>query len=81
MNRKQKRMEDLRVAKDKKMKKVAAGPAVVLVAVLAFEVPKVLNHGSSSSAPAASATTTDASATAPTTADARRAPARHHGRG
>jgi hypothetical protein len=64
MNRKQKRMEDLRVAKDKKMKKVAAALAVLLAVVLAFEVPKVLNHGSS--APATAATTTDA--TAPATA-------------
>jgi hypothetical protein len=64
MNRKQKRMEDLRVAKDKKMKKVAAALAVLLAVVLAFEVPKVLNHGSS--APATAATTTDG--TAPATA-------------
>jgi hypothetical protein len=68
MNRKQKRMEDLRVAKDRKMKKVAAGLSVVLAIVLAFEVPKVLNSGSGSGSPPAVATTpTDASATAPAT--------------
>ncbi len=44
-------MENLREAKDKKMKKVAVGLSVVLVAVLAFEVPKLLHSGSSGSAP------------------------------
>ena len=52
MNRQQKRMEDLREAKDRKMKKVAVGLSVVLAVVLAFEVPKVLNGGpKASSAP------------------------------
>ena len=61
MNRKQqKRMEDLRTAKDKKMKKVAAGLSVVLAVVLAFEVPSMLKSsgGGSATPPAA---TTDAS--------------------
>jgi hypothetical protein len=66
MNRKQKRMENLRVAKDKKMKKVAIGLSVVLVAVLAFEVPKILHSGGSAPAPAA--TTTAAPATGAPTA-------------
>jgi len=62
MSRKEKRMQDIREAKDRKMKKVAAGLGVVLVAVLAFEVPPLLKgSGGSSSAPQA-ATTTDASA-------------------
>jgi hypothetical protein len=73
MNRKQKRMEDIKEAKDRKMKKVAAGLAVVLVAILAFQVPKLLKHGGSST-PAAAATTTDASAVAPTTAAPTAAP-------
>lgn len=39
------RMADMREAKDKRMKKVAIGGAVLLVAVLAFEVPKVMHMG------------------------------------
>lgn len=64
MNRKQKKMADLREAKDRKMKKVAIGLSVVLVAVLAFEVPKVLHSGPTSSATPPAATTTDTSVTA-----------------
>jgi hypothetical protein len=69
MSRK-KRQQDLQQARDKKMKKVAVGLAVVLAVVLAFEVPKMLNHGGSSSAPPAQAvaTTPSTSAAAPTTA-------------
>lgn len=69
MNRREKRMEDLRAAKDKKMKKVAIGLSVVLVAVLAFQVPKLLHSGSSGSAtPVTAVATTPAGATsAPTT--------------
>lgn len=51
------RMQSAREAKDKRMKKVAAGLAVVLVAVLAFEVPKVMHSGSSTAAPPAATTT------------------------
>ncbi len=69
MNRRQKKMEDLRAAKDRKMKKVAIGLSVVLAVVLVFEVPKVLNHGGASSAPAAAVATTPTTSTAaPTTA-------------
>jgi len=57
MNRRQKRMEDARAAKDKKMKKVAIGLSVVLVAILAFQVPKLL-HSSSGTASAPAVTTT-----------------------
>jgi hypothetical protein len=69
MSRK-KRQQDLQQARDKKMKKVAVGLAVVLAVVLAFEVPKMLKHGGSSSAAAAQAvaTTPSTSAAAPTTA-------------
>jgi hypothetical protein len=68
MTRRQKKMEDLRAAKDRKMKKVAIGLSVVLVAVLVFEVPKVLHSGGGGSAPAtAVATTPDTSTAAPTT--------------
>jgi hypothetical protein len=58
-------MEDARAAKDKKMKKVAIGLSVVLVAILAYQVPKLLHSGQSSAAPAAT-TTTDTTG-APTT--------------
>ena len=68
MNRRQKRAEDVRAAKDKKMKKVAIGLSVVLVAVLAFEVPKLLHSGGSSAQPVTAVATTPAGATAaPTT--------------
>jgi len=69
MSRKQKRMQDLRQAKDRRMKKIAIGGAVLLVAVLAFEVgPKVLGGKSSSSAaPPPAATTTDGSSAPATT--------------
>ena len=39
MRSRKKRMEDIRTAKDQKMKKVAIALGVVFVAVLAFEVP------------------------------------------
>ncbi|HZT93564.1 MAG TPA: hypothetical protein VE985_03690 [Gaiellaceae bacterium] len=60
MSRK-KRMQNLREAKDKRMKKIAIGGAAVLVLVLAFEVPHVLkgSGGGSSATPPA---TTNASA-------------------
>ena len=70
MSRK-KRMQNLREAKDKRTKKIALALSVVLVAVLAFEVPKMLHHGGSSSAatPATTTTGTDTTATStPTTA-------------
>ena len=66
MSRK-KRMQDLQQARDKKMKKVAVGLSVVLVAVLAFEVPKMLHHGSSATPPKPVATTPSTSTAAPTT--------------
>src|SRR5690349_18415887 len=80
MSRK-KRMKDIREAKDRRAKKLAVGGAVLLVAVLAFEVPKVLKHGSNSAAPPAATTTAAAGApaapasTAPGTAAAAALPA------
>jgi hypothetical protein len=59
-------MQNLREAKDRRTKKVAIGLSVVLVAVLAFEVPKLM-HSSSSSSPPPATTTTDASAAGSTT--------------
>jgi hypothetical protein len=69
MSRK-KRMENLREAKDRRAKKLALGLSVVLVAVLAFEVPKVLHRGGTSSSPPPATTTTDAASTAATTTPA-----------
>jgi len=60
MNRKQKRMEDLRAAKDKKMKKVAIALSAVLVAVLAFQVPKLLHSGGPSAEPVTAVATAPA---------------------
>jgi hypothetical protein len=63
------RMQNVREAKDKRMKKVAAGGFVLLAVVLAFEVPKVLHSGSSTSAPPPAATTGTVTTTAtPTSA-------------
>jgi hypothetical protein len=58
------RMQSAREAKDKRMKKVAVGLCVVLVAVLAFEVPNVMHRGNSSAAPPAATTATGTSTTA-----------------
>jgi hypothetical protein len=68
MSRK-KRMKDIREAKDRRAKKLAVGGAVLLAVVLAFEMPKVLKHGGSSSSTAPAATTTEATgaSTAPAT--------------
>jgi hypothetical protein len=70
MSRK-KRMQNLREAKDRRTKKIAIVGAVVLVAVLAFEVPKMMHSGSSSATPAATTTTgayTTPTSTTPTAA-------------
>jgi hypothetical protein len=75
MSRKQ-RAQSLREAKDRRMKMIAAGGAVLLVAVLAFEVPKMMHKNSSSTPPPATTTTTGAptgsapATTAPGTASA-----------
>lgn len=52
-----KRMKDVRDAKDKRAKKLAIGGAVVLVAVLAYQMSHMLG-GSKAAAPPASTTTT-----------------------
>jgi hypothetical protein len=74
MSRKEKRMQDLREAKDRKMKKVLVGLSVVLAVVLAFEVPKMLKGSGGSSATPAAATTTDATTGATSVAPATTAP-------
>lgn len=68
--RKQKKAQDLRAAKDKKMKKVAAGLAVVLAVVLAFEVPGMLKGSGGGSSTPPPATTTTAGAPVASTAPA-----------
>ncbi|HLY86856.1 MAG TPA: hypothetical protein VKO84_10200 [Gaiellaceae bacterium] len=66
MSRKTNRMQDLRAAKDKRMKKIAIGGVVLLVLVLAYEVPKVMKLGKTSSpAPAVTTTTTTPATTGP----------------
>ena len=72
MSRK-KRMKDLREAKDRRTKKLAVGGAVLLAAVLAFEMPKVLNHGGSEQLAAPAATTTAATGARPRPRPRRRA--------
>jgi hypothetical protein len=53
------RMKDVREAKDRRAKRLAIGGAVLLVALLAFEMPRVLKgHGDSSSSTPPAATTT-----------------------
>lgn len=59
-----KREQNARAAKDARTKKLAIGLSVVLVAVLAFEVPKMMHSGSSSSTPPAATTTADGSTAA-----------------
>jgi hypothetical protein len=63
-------MKDVRAAKDKRAKKLAIGGAVLLAVVMAFEVPKVLNHGGGSSSAPPAATTTAPATTPPGTAAA-----------
>ena len=65
MSRK-KRMQDVREAKDRRAKKLAIGGAVVLVAVLAYQMSHMLG-GSKSAAPPASTTTTTADSGVPST--------------
>jgi hypothetical protein len=68
MRSRKKRMEDIRVAKDQRTKKVAIALGVVFVAVLAYEVlPLVMHKGGSSAAAAPAATTATSTPAAPTT--------------
>jgi hypothetical protein len=53
-----KRTQTVRELKDKRAKRLAIGGAVVLVALLAFEVPKVMKHGGGTSSTPPAATTT-----------------------
>ena len=69
------RMKSLRESKDRRAKKLAVGGAVLLAVVIAFEVPKVLNHGKSSSSTPPAATTTASDTTGAVAAPATTAPA------
>jgi hypothetical protein len=66
------RFQEVRAAKDRRAKKMAIGGAVVLAAVLAFEIPHVLKRGShtTSPPPATTAPTTAPGTSAPGTAAA-----------
>jgi hypothetical protein len=69
-------MQSLQEAKDKRMKKIAVGGAVLLAVVLAYQVPHMLGGGSKTAAPATTGTTTTATdASAPTTATPASTPA------
>jgi hypothetical protein len=71
MSRRKKKLQDIRAAKDRRAKKMAIGGAVLLVAVLAFEIPHMMKKSggnSSSAAPAAATTSTTAGPTTPAAA-------------
>jgi hypothetical protein len=57
------RMQNVREAKDRRAKMMAIGGVVVLGAVLAFEMPKVLHHGGGNNAATPPAATTSAPGT------------------
>jgi hypothetical protein len=66
MSRRRKKLQDIRAAKDRRAKKMAIGGAVLLVAILAFELPHYLGGSkSSSTAAATTASTTTPGSTTP----------------
>jgi hypothetical protein len=73
MSRRKKKLQDIRASKDRRAKKMAIGGAVLLVAVLAFELPHYL--GGKSSTPSAAGTTASDTTVASTTPGAASAPA------
>jgi hypothetical protein len=73
MSRRTKKFQDIRAAKDRRAKKMAIGGAVLLVAVLAFELPHYL--GSKSSSPSAAGTTASDTTVGSTTPSATAMPA------
>jgi hypothetical protein len=66
-------MQNVREAKDRRMKKIAIGGGVLLVALLAFEIPHFMG-GKKSAAPPATTTVAGATTTPGTTAPATSAP-------
>jgi hypothetical protein len=73
MSRRKSKLQDLRAAKDRRAKKMAIGGAVLLVALLAFELPHYL--GGSKSSPTAAGTTASDTTAASTIPGAMSAPA------
>jgi hypothetical protein len=73
MSRRTKKLQDIRAAKDRRAKKMAIGGAVLLVAILAFELPHYL--GGKSSSPSAAATTASDTTAGSTTPSATGTPA------
>lgn len=73
MSRRTKKLQDIRAAKDRRAKKMAIGGAVLLAAILAFELPHYL--GGSKSSPSAAATTASAPTPGSTSPGAAGAPA------
>lgn len=70
------RMQSAREAKDKRMKMFAIGGIVLLAAVLAFEIPKVMKKsGGTSATPPAATTTPAGTGTSTSTTSAGTAPA------
>lgn len=65
MSRRNKRLQDIRAAKDRRAKKMAIGGAVLLVAILAFELPHYLGGSKSSATAAATTTSVTAGSTTP----------------
>jgi hypothetical protein len=65
MSRRKKRLQDIRAAKDRRAKMMAIGGGVLLVAILAFELPHYLGGSKSSPTAAATTTTTTAGPTPP----------------
>jgi hypothetical protein len=66
-------MQNVREAKDRRMKKIAIGGGIVLVALLAFEIPHFMG-GKKTAAPPAATTVTGATTTPGTTAPATSTP-------
>lgn len=65
MSRHKKRLQDIRAAKDRRAKTMAIGGAVLLVAILAFELPHYLGGSKGSATAAASTTSATAVSTTP----------------
>lgn len=65
MSRRNKRLQDIRAAKDRRAKIMAIGGAVLLVAILAFELPHYLGGSKNSAAAAATTTSATAGSTTP----------------
>ena len=65
MSRRKKKLQDIRAAKDRRAKKMAIGGAVLLVAILAFEMPHYLGGKSSPSAAGTTGSSTTPGSTTP----------------